>query len=91
MRPRQQPVGVRLPRPVLGQAFEQPRGGLVGHPLLLVGRGRRHERRCPARTEKFERYAMPRANANVRQILGRPGEVWLPESGTEHITVIRTA
>jgi virginiamycin B lyase len=44
-----------------------------------------------ARAEKFERYAMPRENANVRQILGRPGEVWLPESGTEHITVIRTA
>ena len=41
--------------------------------------------------EKFERYGMPRANANVRQILGRPSEVWLPESGTEHITVIRTA
>ena len=43
------------------------------------------------RTEKFERYAMPRDSANVRQILGRAGEVWLPESGTEHITVIRTA
>ena len=42
------------------------------------------------RTEKFERYVMPRPNANVRQILGRAGEVWLPESGTEHITVIRT-
>ncbi|HXD39455.1 MAG TPA: lyase [Ramlibacter sp.] len=42
------------------------------------------------RTEKFERYGMPRESANVRQILGRPGEVWLPESGTEHITVIRT-
>ncbi|MDB5890859.1 MAG: Twin-arginine translocation pathway signal [Polaromonas sp.] len=42
------------------------------------------------RTEQFERYAMPRANANVRQILGRAGEVWLPESGTEHISVIRT-
>jgi virginiamycin B lyase len=41
-------------------------------------------------TEKFERYGFPRAGANVRQILGRPGEVWLPESGTEHITVIRT-
>jgi len=27
----------------------------------------------------------------VRQILGRPGEVWLPESGTEHIAVVRTA
>lgn len=43
------------------------------------------------RTEKFERYPMPRDGANVRQILGRAGEVWLPESGTEHISVIRTA
>jgi virginiamycin B lyase len=43
------------------------------------------------RTEKFERYAFPRDSANVRQIHGRPGEVWLPESGTEHITVIRTS
>lgn len=44
-----------------------------------------------AASEKFERHAMPRESANVRQILGRKGEVWLPESGTEHITVIRTA
>jgi virginiamycin B lyase len=43
------------------------------------------------RTEKFERYALPRENAGIRQILGRPGEVWLPESGTDHITLIRTA
>jgi virginiamycin B lyase len=42
-------------------------------------------------SEKFERYPSPREAANVRQILGRPGEVWLPESGTEHISVIRTA
>jgi virginiamycin B lyase len=41
-------------------------------------------------TEKFEAFAMPRPGARVRQILGRRGEVWLPESGTEHITVIRT-
>jgi virginiamycin B lyase len=41
-------------------------------------------------SEKFERHAMPRDGANVRQILGRHGEVWLPESGTEHISVIRT-
>lgn len=27
--------------------------------------------------------------ANVRHILGRRGEVSLPESGTEHISVIR--
>jgi virginiamycin B lyase len=39
---------------------------------------------------RFERFAFPRADAGVRQILGRPGEVWLPESGTEHISVIRT-
>ncbi|MBI5275588.1 MAG: lyase [Burkholderiales bacterium] len=43
------------------------------------------------RTEKFERYGFERESANVRQILGRKGEVWLPESGTEHISVIRTS
>ena len=42
-------------------------------------------------TEQFERFGFPREAVNVRQILGRPGEVWLPESGTEHISVIRTA
>jgi len=42
-------------------------------------------------SERFERFALPRDNANVRQIHGRPGEVWLPESGTEHISMIRIA
>ena len=41
-------------------------------------------------SEKFERYGFPRDGTAIRQILGRPGEVWLPESGTEHVTVIRT-
>ena len=41
-------------------------------------------------SEKFEAIPLPRANAAVRQILGRPGEVWLPESRTEFVTVIRT-
>ena len=41
-------------------------------------------------SQQFERHALPRESANVRQILGRKGEVWLPESGTEYITVIRT-
>jgi virginiamycin B lyase len=41
-------------------------------------------------SEKFEAIPLPRANAAVRQILGRAGEVWLPESGTEFVTVIRT-
>jgi virginiamycin B lyase len=43
------------------------------------------------RAEKFERYGFSRESANVRQILGRPGEIWLPESGTEHITLIRNS
>ena len=40
--------------------------------------------------EQFERYDFPRQATNIRQILGRQGEVWLPESGTETISVIRT-
>jgi virginiamycin B lyase len=42
-------------------------------------------------SEKFEAFPMPRQGARVRQVLGRRGEVWLPESGTEYISVIRTA
>ena len=41
--------------------------------------------------ESFERHGFPREAVGVRQILGRRGEVWLPESGTEHISAIRTA
>ena len=40
-------------------------------------------------SERFERFGFAREAASVRQILGRPGEVWLPESGTEFISVIR--
>lgn len=40
--------------------------------------------------DAFERHAFSREAASVRQILGRRGEVWLPESGSEHISVIRT-
>ncbi|HJW80295.1 MAG TPA: DUF5074 domain-containing protein, partial [Beijerinckiaceae bacterium] len=42
------------------------------------------------KTEKFASYPMSAKGANVRQILGRPGEVWFPESGTERLMVIRT-
>lgn len=40
-------------------------------------------------SEKFESWAFPREAASIRQILGRSGEVWFPESGTEHVSVIR--
>jgi virginiamycin B lyase len=39
--------------------------------------------------ESFRSYASSEAWANVRQILGRPGEVWLPESGLDRLMVIR--
>ncbi len=39
--------------------------------------------------ERFDSLTMPRAGATIRQILGRSGEVWLPESGNEYISVIR--
>ena len=45
--------------------------------------------RFDAASEKFERFGFAREAVGIRQILGRPGEVWLPESGTEHISVIR--
>ena len=41
-------------------------------------------------TERFTSYPGSAAGANVRQIHGRPGEVWLPESGTDRLMVIRT-
>jgi virginiamycin B lyase len=41
-------------------------------------------------SETFESFAGSEAGANVRQILGRPGEVWAPESGTDRLMLIRT-
>jgi virginiamycin B lyase len=41
-------------------------------------------------TEKFETFPSDRRSANVRQILGRAGEVWAPESGADRLVVYRT-
>jgi len=41
-------------------------------------------------SETFEQFASSAPGANVRQILGRPGEVWAPESGTDRLMLIRT-
>ena len=40
-------------------------------------------------TEQFESYELTAAASNVRQILGRPGEVWGAESGLDRIIVFR--
>jgi virginiamycin B lyase len=43
----------------------------------------------PAR-EAFTAFPSPRPNAGVRQLLGRPGEVWGAESGTDRLIVVKT-
>jgi len=39
--------------------------------------------------ETFEVFPLPSSGANVRQLLGRSGEVWGAESGTDKLVVIR--
>jgi virginiamycin B lyase len=46
--------------------------------------------RFDPKTEQFAAFPSDRPNANVRQILGRKGEVWVPESGADRIVVFRT-
>jgi len=40
--------------------------------------------------ETFDQFVLPSSPANVRQILGRPGEVWGAESGVDRLVVIRS-
>jgi virginiamycin B lyase len=41
-------------------------------------------------TEKFTRVRLPSSPANVRQLLGRRGEVWGAESGVDKLVLVRT-
>jgi virginiamycin B lyase len=41
-------------------------------------------------TEKFQPFPSDRSNAQVRQMLGRAGEAWGAESGTDRLVVITT-
>ncbi len=40
--------------------------------------------------EAFDVFPLPSPGASIRQILGRPGEVWGAESGADKLVVIRT-
>lgn len=40
-------------------------------------------------SEQFDQFVLPSSPASVRQILGRPGEVWGAESGVDKLVVIR--
>ena len=46
--------------------------------------------RFDPRTQRFTRVRLPSSPANVRQILGRRGEVWGAESSRDKLVVIRT-
>lgn len=41
-------------------------------------------------TERFHNYPLPSSPGEVRQIMGRAGEVWLPESAADDLVLIRT-
>ena len=41
-------------------------------------------------TERFTSFELPSPGAAVRQILGRPGEIWAAESAVDKLVVIRT-
>ncbi|TKW78113.1 MAG: lyase, partial [Bradyrhizobium icense] len=41
-------------------------------------------------TEKFDSFPSDMAGANVRQLAGKPGEVWGGESGTNRLVRIQT-
>jgi virginiamycin B lyase len=40
-------------------------------------------------TETFQQLVMPDPGATIRQLLGRPGEVWGAESGLDRLVVVR--
>jgi virginiamycin B lyase len=41
-------------------------------------------------TEQFDLLELPSVPASVRQLLGRPGEVWGAESGVDKLVVVRS-
>jgi virginiamycin B lyase len=45
--------------------------------------------RFDPKTEAYETFPSDKKSANVRQMLGRPGEAWGGESGTDRLVVIR--
>ena len=46
--------------------------------------------RFDSRAERFTVFRLRTADAAVRQLLGRPGEVWGAESGLDRLVVVRT-
>lgn len=45
--------------------------------------------RFDPKTETYQTFVSNKSGASVRQMLGRPGEAWAAESGTNRLAVIR--
>jgi len=45
--------------------------------------------RFDPRSRRFTQIRLPSSPANVRQLLGRPGELWGAESGVDKLVVVR--
>ena len=45
--------------------------------------------RFDPKTETYETFVSDKRGANVRQMLGRPGEAWAAELGTNRLAVVR--
>jgi virginiamycin B lyase len=45
--------------------------------------------RFDPRTERFTTIRLPTRDAAVRQLLGRPGEIWGAESAADKLVVLR--
>jgi len=45
--------------------------------------------RFDPKTETFDSFPLPDSPGNVRQLLGRPGEVWGAESAADRLVVVR--
>jgi virginiamycin B lyase len=57
--------------------------------IVLSDFGANATLRFDPKTEQFTVHKSTSRNDSVRQILGRPGELWLPESGADKLVVIR--
>lgn len=61
---------------------------------LILSYGQLNEKNSLVRfdplDETFEVFTLPSTEANVRQILGRTGEIWGAESGADKLVVIST-
>ncbi len=68
-----------------------PHGVIVGpdHAAWVTDGGQNAIVRFDPATESFDAFPSNRESANVRQMLGRAGEAWGAESGTDRLVVVR--